>query len=376
MSQIFNYLTNQTDNMVATLETWVNHDSPTFNKPASDAMGQIIAQAFIETGATKIVHPQPKLGDHYTLTWTYPQRAEQILLLGHFDTVWPDEEAKRRPFSLDNGKALGPGVSDMKAGLLVAYYAMQAIKDLNLQPRKNVVFVLNSDEEIGSPTSRTLIEEEGRRSAACFVMEPARRGCLVTARKGIGRFEMTVTGKAAHSGVDPEEGVSAIEELAHQILALHGMTDLARGLILNVGVIQGGTRPNVTAAQATAEIDLRVANETDARKMTDIIKNLQPKIKGTTLKITGQMNRPSFEESEATLALFEKAVAIADGLGFELDKVSSGGGSDANFVAPFGVPTLDGLGGVGAGSHALHEHTMVADLPKRATLLAELILAA
>jgi glutamate carboxypeptidase len=262
----------------------------------------------------------------------------------------------------------------MKAGLVVACFAMEALRQLNRQPAKNVVFVLNSDEEIGSLTSRDLIEAEARKSDFCLVVEPARQGALTTWRKGVGRFGLTVRGLASHSGVDPEKGVSAIEELAHQILALHSLTNLEAGTTVNVGVISGGTRPNVIAAEAQAEIDLRVMTRAEGERMVAAILGLKPHDPRTTLLIDGGLNRPPFEETPTGLALAQKAQAIAAELGFSTGIIGSGGGSDGNFAAGLGVPTLDGLGGVGAGSHALTEHTVIEFLPKRAALLAELIL--
>jgi len=374
MSEILAYLTARQDDMVETLRRWVNHDSPTFNKEATDEMGRIIARAFEQTGARLETHPQKVYGDHHTLSWQYPGATEQILLLGHFDTVWPDGEAKRRPFAVEKGIATGPGSNDMKSGLATALYAMQAIQALNRQPSKNIVLVLNSEEEISSPTSRPIIEAEARKSRYALVLEPAREGNLITWRKGIGRFDMMVTGRAAHSGVEPEKGISAIEELARQIIDLHAMTNYQTGTTVNVGVINGGTRSNVVAAEAKAEINLRVKTEAEGERMVEDILNLQPQLPGAILEITGQLGRPPFEESAAGVALFEKAQAIAANLGFSVDKMGTGGGSDGNFTAVLGVPTLDGLGNVGSGSHALSEHTVIETFPQRAAMLAELIL--
>lgn len=374
MSPILDYLQHQQSAMLDTLAAWVNHDSPTHHKPSVDKMGQIIVQAFEEAGG-KLVdrYSQPELGDHYRLQ--YGDASEQILLLCHFDTVWPIGETQRRPFTIENGHAKGPGVHDMKAGIIIALFALKAIQTLRLRPRRELVFLLTSDEEIGSPTSRALIEAEGKKSNCCFVLEGAHgQSTLTTARKGVGRFHLEVTGVSAHSGVEPEKGVSAIEELAHQIKRLHMMTDLNRGVTVNVGVISGGTRSNVIAAQATAEIDLRVATRADGDLFTQEILGLQPHLSGCEVNVTGGINRGPFEETEAGLALFQKAKSIAQDLGFTLDKFHSGGGSDGNFVAALGVPTLDGMGSLGGGPHALTEYTVLDALPLRAALLAELIM--
>lgn len=372
MSQILNYLRPQQPAMVEMLAQWVNQDSPTYHKAAVDTMGQMIAHAFVEAGGTlAAVHPQSEMGDHYTIT--YGQGDRQILVLCHFDTVWPLGEAQKRPFSIENGLGKGPGVYDMKAGTLNGLFALKAIQQLGLQPQHKLVFLLTSDEEIGSPTSRALIEAEARRSSYCLVLEGSRNGPLTTWRKGVGRFDMEITGVAAHAGVDPEKGVSAVEELARQIQVLHRLTDFKRGITVNVGVVTGGERPNIIAPSARAEIDLRVVTRADGEELTGKILGLQPQVSGCQLQVTGGINRWPFEETPGGLALFEKAQAIARELGFEVDKIGSGGGSDGNFTSALGVPTLDGLGALGYGAHALSEYVVLEALPLRAALVAELM---
>lgn len=373
MSEILTYLKTQQAAMIRLLEQWVNQDSPTFNKEAVDTMGQMIVEAFLETGGTlTATHPQPEKGDHYTIT--YGEGQSQILILCHFDTVWPMGEAKKRPFTIEGGLAKGPGVHDMKAGTLMSLFALKAIHELKLRPACKLVYLLTSDEEISSPTSRRIIEAEGRKSSYCLVLEGSLGGPLTTRRKGVGRFKMEITGLAAHAGIEPQKGISAVEELAHQIQTLHALTDLDRGITVNVGVISGGERPNIVAPTAYAEIDLRVLTPTDGETLTQKILGLQPHLPGCQLEISGGMTRPPWVETPASLALFEKAQAIARDLGFDVDKVRSGGGSDGSFVAALGVPTLDGLGSLGNGAHALSEHTILEALPLRAALLAELIL--
>ncbi len=373
MSQILTYLQDQQPAMVDMLAQWVNQDSPTYNKPAVDMMGQMIAQAFVAAGGVlAAVHPQPEMGDHYTIT--YGDGNQQILVLCHFDTVWPLGEAQKRPFTIENGQGKGPGIYDMKAGTLNSLFALKAIHHLGLKPPHKLVYLLTSDEEIGSPTSRELIEAEARRSSYCLVLEGSRNGPLTTWRKGVGRFDLDITGVAAHAGVDPDKGVSAIEELARQIQTLHQMTDMARGITVNVGVISGGERPNIIAPQASAEIDLRVMTRADGEELTEKILGLQPQLSGCQVRLSGGINRWPFEETPAGLALFEKARAIAHELGFEVDKIGSGGGSDGNFTSALGVPTLDGLGALGYGAHALSEYVVLEALPLRAALVAELML--
>ena len=372
MSQILEYLKNQQPAMVRMLEQWVNHDSPTFNKPAVDSMGRMMVEAFVEAGGTlTTTHPQPELGDHYTIS--YGQGDRQILLLCHFDTVWPMGETEKRPFSIENGRGTGPGVHDMKSGTLIGLFALKAIHHLGLKPRYKLVLMLTSDEEIGSLTSRDLIAAEGKKSSYCLILEGSRGGPLTTWRKGVGRFDLSVTGVPAHSGIEPEKGVSAVEELARQIQFLHRLTDFDRGVTVNVGVISGGERPNIVAHHARAEIDLRVMTRADGEAFSQKILNLQPQLPGCQVSVTGGINRGPFEETPAGLELFEQARAIANSLGFDVDKIGSGGGSDGNFVAALGVPTLDGLGSLGGGAHALTEHTVVDALPLRAALLAELL---
>ena len=358
--------------MLEVLGEWVNHDSPTLDKPCVDSLGRRISAAFAALGASVETLPQSGYGDHYRVVWG--NGARQILLLAHLDTVWPLGEAARRPFAVGDGKATGPGVNDMKSGIVVGLYALQALIETGRTPAHRLVYLLTSDEEMGSPTSRALIEKEARRSDYALVLEPSRGGPLTTWRKGVGHFDLQVTGIASHAGVDPEKGVSAVEELAHQTLKLHAMSDVARGISVNVGTTQGGSRSNVVAASAQAEIDLRVMTASDGERMAQAILSLTPVLKGTTLRVSGGLNRPPYEESAAGLALYERARTVGARLGLTLDKTGSGGGSDGNFTAALGVPTLDGLGAVGQGSHALSEHILVESLPQRAALLAELVL--
>jgi glutamate carboxypeptidase len=372
MDSSFEYLVTQLPPMLDTLERWVNHDSPTFDKAPVDALGLQIADAFAGLGASVESHPQSEYGDHLRVDWGQGDR--QILLLGHFDTVWPVGETARRPFRVRDGKASGPGINDMKAGILIGLYALQAMVETVQTPAHRLVYILTSDEENGSLSSRELIETEARRSDCVLVLEPTRYGSLITWRKGVGRFNIETTGVAAHSGVDPEKGVSAIEEMAHQILRLQAMSDPASGTTVNVGVVGGGRRVNVVPASARAECDLRVMTVAEGERMEHAILGLTRVLEGTTIKVSGGINRPPFEESEAGLALFERARAIGARLGLEIDKTGTGGGTDGNFTAALGVPTLDGLGAVGEGSHALHEQILIDSLPQRAALLAELVL--
>ena len=374
MTSILSTLLPQKETMINVLSQWVNHDSPTYQKAAVDAMGRMTVQAFVDAGATLVAtHHQPEVGDHYTVS--YGDSDDQILILCHLDTVWPLDETQRRPFTIENGHGKGPGVHDMKGGTLIGLFALRAIHQLQLKPRYKLVFLLTSDEEVGSPTSRALIEAEGKKSRCCLVLEGAHnRSVLTTSRKGVGRFLLEVTGVSAHAGVEPQKGVSAIEELARQIQILHALSDFDRGVTVNVGVISGGERPNVIAAYARAEIDLRVSTMADGQAVSEKILGLQPQLPGAKLQITGGITRGPFEETPQGLALFDQAQNIAQNLGFTVEKFSSGGGSDGNLVAALGIPTLDGLGSLGGGAHALTEYTVLDALPLRAALLAELML--
>jgi glutamate carboxypeptidase len=295
-----------------------------------------------------------------------------MLVLGHFDTVWPEGTIDVMPFRLEAGLARGPGVFDMKAGIVQGFWAIRAL--FNASPTNgHVVFLCTSDEETGSGSSREFIEREARRARAVFVLEPSQDGALKTARKGVAQFRVTVHGKAAHAGLDPEAGVSAIDELARQILSVRQFSNTAAGTTVNVGVIGGGSRSNVIADRATAEIDVRFSLQREAERLTDAILNLRPHDGRVRLEVTGGVNRPPMERTADTEALFERARTISSDLGFAVEQVAVGGGSDGNFCAAMGVPVLDGLGAVGGGAHALDEHVVVDTMPLRAALVCRLL---
>jgi glutamate carboxypeptidase len=379
MSAILDYLLGRQPAMAESLRDLVALESPSQDPAAVNALGEVLGQAFAALGAQVEHLPQERFGDHLRAGWGEGDR--QVLLLGHMDTVWPVGEAQRRPFradptsgSNDPWVATGPGVFDMKGGLVVGLYAVSALHALHLRPGHRLVFLLNSDEEVGSPTSRPFIEQEARRSEAVLVLEPSRDELLVTWRKGVGRFELEVEGLASHSGAAHERGVSAVEELARQILRLEGMTDYGRGTTVNVGVVQGGSRVNVRPALARASIDLRVMEADEGERMSAALLGLRPVNPKATLTVSGGMNRPPWAASPAGDALFERARRVGASLGMELFPGGAGGGSDGNFSAALGVPTLDGLGVVGDDAHALGEWADLRSLPRRAALLAELML--
>jgi glutamate carboxypeptidase len=379
MNQLLGHLQTRQEAMTRTLEHLVMLDSPSSDPAAVDAVSESLAASFAELGAVVERLPAEGFGQHLRVAWG--RGDHQVLLLGHMDTVWPVGETTRRPFLLAEGspsefqRATGPGIFDMKGGLVVGLFAVSALHDLGLVPAHRLVFVLNSDEEVGSPTSRHLIEEEGKRSDAVLVLEPSREDALVTWRKGVGRFSLEIEGQASHSGAAHERGVSAVSELAHQILNLEAMTDYELGTTVNVGVVQGGSKVNVRPASAQAEIDLRVTTQAEAQRMTEAILGLQSKDPQTKLHVSGEMNRPPWDTLPGGQALFEKARGVGTKLGMDLWAAGTGGGSDGNFTAALGIPTLDGLGIVGNDAHALTEWADLASMPRRAALLAELILA-
>lgn len=372
MSQVLEYLLTRREAMNLALEQLVMLESPSDERAAVNTVGDFLARAFGPLGADVERLHQTAFGDHLRVSWGQGER--QVLLVGHMDTVWPLGETQRRPFRVSDDKGTGPGIFDMKGGLVIGLYAVIALHELGLTPAHRLVFLFNTDEEVGSPTSRPHIEREAQRSEAVLVLEPSREDALVTWRKGVGRFEMEIQGIASHSGSAHDRGVSAVEELAHQILRLEGMTDAGRGTTVNVGVVQGGSRVNVRPATAWANIDLRVSTAKEGRRMTQAIRGLRPVNPQTTLVISGGINRPPWEPSPDGQALFEQAKRVGDRLGMNLWEAGTGGGSDGNFTAALGVPTLDGLGIVGNDAHALTEWVDLASLPRRAALLAELLL--
>jgi glutamate carboxypeptidase len=357
--------------IVELLGELVRRESPSRDKAALDVLGTLLAERLIDLGASVENVPNAVGGDHVLGRFPRNSDLRPALVLGHFDTVWPRGTLERLPFRVDeDGRAFGPGVFDMKASLAIFLAVIKQLrKSWELLPRP-IWVLLTSDEEIGSPTSRGLIEKLASQCAYALVLEPALAdGGLKTSRKGVGRFRLEVEGKAAHAGVAPQDGRSAIVGLARQILKLETLQDLAAGTTINVGVIEGGTTPNVVPALASAEIDVRVASQAEESRIVSAFRSLASDMEGIRLTITGSFNRPPMERTPAVSALFEQALEIGRRLNLELTEGSSGGGSDGNFTAAMGVPTLDGLGARGGGAHADDEHVIVASLPERAELL-------
>jgi glutamate carboxypeptidase len=298
-----------------------------------------------------------------------------VLLLGHFDTVWEVGQVDRMPFRRDGDRLFGPGIFDMKAGIALGMVAARAVLDVAAaRPRSRIVMLWTADEETGSKTSRALVETEAARSDAVLVLEPALPGgALKTSRKGCGEYNLVVHGVAAHAGVDPDKGVSAIRELARQILAVETLQDPERGVSVNVGVIDGGSRPNVVAARACARIDVRASSKSDAARVDAALRALTPHLRGAHLELTGGFERPPMERTPGVARLFDLAAAAGAELGVPVKEGSTGGGSDGNFCAALGIPTLDGLGAVGDGAHAPSEHVIISALVPRAALVATIV---
>ena len=376
MSTLLSYFRDLEPQMVQWLMDLVNTDSPSDNKPALDRLARRMGDRFGGYGAAVELVPNPEAGDHLLSRFSGPEaRGKPLLLLGHLDTVWGMGEAGRRPARLEEGKIFGPGSFDMRGGttlmLALAHYLSSGRGSL----KRPLTFLLDSDEEVGTRTARALIEKEARESRAVLVLEPCLPGGAVkTARKGGGTFSISAGGVAAHAGVDYQKGVSAIQELAHQVLALYELNDLDLGTTVNPGVIRGGSRSNVIADRAELEVDVRVATKAEGERITDCIHGLQPRVEGSRLAVRGAMNRPPLERNRQVVQLYRQARKLAAELGIDLQEGSTGGGSDGCFTAALGIPTLDGLGPDGAGPHALHEHVLVESLAPRAALLTHLAL--
>lgn len=358
--------------LLSHLRDLVEVESPSEDPAAVNIAMQLVASWAEDLGGRVKRHRQKNFGDVYELRFgPKPTKQKPVLLLGHLDTVWPHGTLKSMPWREADGKIYGPGTLDMKAGVVMALTAISVLKELSLL--RPVTLLLNSEEEVGSPISRPITEKLALESCAVFVLEPAQVLALKTARKGIGNYRVHVAGIAAHSGVDFERGHSAVLELARQIERISAFTDLESGLTVNCGVISGGTRSNVIAAEASVEVDVRIAKVSDAKKVDRFFASLKPFDKHCKLTVTGGINRPPMERKAGTIALFKQAKKLAAQLGFEVDEAATGGGSDGNFTAALGVPTLDGMGAIGAGAHATHEHIVAEHLVPRTALLAAMI---
>jgi glutamate carboxypeptidase len=356
--------------MLDGIRRWVEIESPTEAPELVNRLVTMVAEGYRDLPATlERVAGREGCGDHLIARSAWGQDAPGILVLSHLDTVHPVGFIRRLPFRTEGDRAFGPGIYDMKGGAYLAWHAFAKVCAAGERPPLGITHLYVSDEEIGSPTSRALIEAEGRKARNVLVTEPARDGGkVVTGRKGVGRFEVFVKGVPAHAGSRPQDGRNAIRELANVIQTLDAMTDFERGATVNVGVVRGGTRPNVIAENASAEVDLRVMTTADADEFVAKILGIRSRTEGVTVEVTGGLNRPPYEKSNAGAALYEHARTLAAEIGFDLADTFTGGGSDGNFTAPF-TATLDGLGVDGEGAHTHTEQLYISSIEPRARLL-------
>lgn len=378
MHSFLTFARSKQSDIITFIREMVECESPSDDPAVVNRFVDLLAARISGIGKVR-TFPGGRFGRHLRCEFTLagPRRKTdgQILALGHSDTVWPSGTLASMPFRQREGRLWGPGVLDMKSGIAFFVFAMQALRELDQPVRRRVVLQVNADEEVGSESSRPLTEEAARKSAAVLVLEPGTglEGKLKTARKGVGDYTVTVRGKASHAGVDFQAGASAIVELARQIDRIAGFTQIERGITVNPGVISGGTRTNVVAAEARAEIDIRVARIKDAPALDKKFHSLRPIDKRCSIEVEGGLNRPPMERSAGIQKLFQTAKILASEIGVNLEESMTGGGSDGNFTAALGIPTLDGLGGVGEGAHALNESILIDRIADRTALLAMLV---
>ena len=350
-------------------------ESPSDNKASVDQCGAVAAAKAKELGGRIKLHKQPGFGDvleaHFGAK-PKSDNARRILLLGHLDTVWPLGTLTKMPCRIGEGRLWGPGTLDMKAGVAMALTAIEMVVEARLLSRE-IVLLLNTEEEVGSPVSRPITESIAAECEAVFVLEPAQGLAYKTARKGTGNWRVDIRGVAAHAGVDFSKGASSILELARAVETMSGWTDIERGLTVSVGVVGGGTKINVIPAEAWAEVDVRIARKADGPRIERKFAALKAKDRRCSLKVTGGINRPPMERTRGTVRLYERARMLAADLGFKLEEAATGGASDGNFTSSIGIPTLDGMGAVGEGAHADHESILIEHLAPRTALLAALL---
>ena len=375
MKDLKNYLVEKEEEMLLLLERLVNIDSGSLDKEGIDKIGAILQGEYENLGFVVETNHQEVQGNHLIIRHQEANDPE-ILSVLHMDTVFSKGTALKRPFTIKEGRAYGPGVIDMQASHIVILYALKALHKTNHSGLNNIEIILTSDEEIGSLTSRHLIEEHSKNKKYALIMEPARQdGSLVTARRGAGEMMLHVTGKAAHAGVEPRAGSSAIEELAHKIIKILKLTDYQKGVTVNVGVIKGGTTVNTIAPYAVAEVDLRISHIEQGKWLEDQIKEIcaVPDVKGTTIKVTGGIERPPMVKNKQTIDLLNVIKSVGTELGIDIKDMATGGGSDASFTSAMGVATIDGLGPIGGNTHSEEEYLEVDSLVERTHLLAHVI---
>lgn len=377
MSDLLDHYAARREPILKSIRELVERETKSREASRLDEIAGFVAGQLREIGGQVELSPQPGYGTHLRARFNFDHdpAKQPVLVIGHLDTVWSVGALERLPFRVTpEGRAHGPGIFDMKSGIAIAVESLRTIVSRRLATERPVTLLLTCDEEIGSDTSRSLIEDEAKNAAAALVLEPPITGGVVkTGRKGIGAFTVRAFGRAAHAGLDPEKGVNAIVELAHQTVRLAALNDYEQGITVSVGLVNGGSALNVVPAEASAKVDVRFWTAEDGERVVSAIRGLAPATAGARIEVTGGINRPPMPRSEKNVALYEHARALAAELGFDLKDAVVGGGSDGNFTAAMGVPTLDGLGVDGAGAHAEHEHIIIDDIPRRAALLTRLM---
>ncbi|SEM20003.1 glutamate carboxypeptidase [Mesobacillus persicus] len=366
------FIEQKQEEMLELIEQLVNIDSGSYMKEGVDLVGSILTKKYEELGFVVEVREEKEYGNHLVIRHKNTI-APKIILLAHMDTVFPEGTVAERPFTIKGNRAYGPGVVDMKSSLVELLYAMQALVHAGSKSIENVEIILNSDEEIGSPSSRSLIEERSIGKEFALVMEPARKdGSLVMARRGGGRYTIVVEGKAAHSGIEPEKGRSAIEELAYKIIQLHDLTDHEKGMSVNVGIIEGGSAVNTVCDSAIAHVDVRISELEQGEYLEERFKEIcaTSEVQGTNVVLEGEIGRPPMEHNDQTKSLLDIIKDVGEEIGMEISATATGGGGDASFTSATGVATVDGLGPVGGNAHSDKEYMEIDTLPERTLLLA------
>lgn len=369
--RVLQYLCDHQDQMVEDLKRLIEYESPTNHKPSVDRLGAMLAQQLRELGGQVDIIPKEEVGDVVRARWG--QGDSGILILSHMDTVWDIGTVAGRPTRIEGDRLYGVGAMDMKGGIVIAFWAIRALRELGLFPDQPITYLLNSDEETGSPHSGINIEEEALRHRMVFVTEPPQDGAYKTERKGVSRYIVKAIGRSAHAGADHEKGINAIEELAHQIIKIQAMTNYEIGTTANVGTVAGGTRGNVVPHEAWIEVNIRAKTRANANAIHEQMMSLKPVHPEARIEVEGGISVPPMERTPEIVALFQQAQAAAREMGLDLNEGSTGGGSDGNRTAALGVPTLDGMGIVGEGGHAVNEYGEISSMPERAAIMAAML---
>jgi glutamate carboxypeptidase len=374
VSKLVTYFREREKEILDLLCELVGMESPSRDKKSVDALSAHVGELMAQAGGRIESYPLENHGNMIVGHWGDGEKENPFLIIGHLDTVWPVGTLSERPIKIEDSKLYGPGAYDMKAGAAIAISVLKNLPALNLTPIAPVTILFNGDEETGSKGSQAFIEQLAAKSRLVLCMEPSLPGgALKTSRKGIGNYHIKAYGRAAHAGGDHHKGINAIQEMAYHIIKLQSLTDYDSGTTVNVGVIQGGSAVNVVPADCTIKVDYRVAAYKEVEKIASVIEALAPQLPGARLEISGGLERPPMERNEVMVQTFSQVKAIAGRHGLELDEGGTGGGSDANFTANLGIPSLDGLGADGDGAHAIYEHVVISSLAERAALLAAIL---